>query len=262
MGGNGEGQISRADRCAPDQGGGAPGGGGAKSQGNSYQKYLNDPVDSGIGVAIDNVPHSVGKQKTRYQQHQGADGHGVGILDNADGTHGIGQQSHQKRGGDGTEKLIRFPVIEKLVDKAHQHTAEPGAKPVGQIRSEEDGESGRTQKAAQVLNCHRIVIPVGEDIVEPFLPLRRVWFSVADSTAQTAELLHRVQIIAVMADAAHPGNGLAVPGENADRQTVGNGKDFRLQAVSPQHSADAFLHAEGLRAAHGQLIAQVCSEVQ
>ena len=103
---------------------------------------------------------------------------------------------------------------------------------------------------------------MGEDIIEPFLRVRRVGFPVTDGTAQTAELFHGVQVIAVVTDTAHPGNGLAVPGENADRQTVGNGKDFRLQAVSPQHSADAFLHAEGLRAAHGQLIAQICGKVQ
>ena len=63
------------------------------------------------------------------------------------------------------------------------------------------------------------------------------------------------------ADAAHPGDGQALFGQHRDDEIVGNGKDLGIQSVGGQHPADAFLHPEGLRAAHGQLIAQIAGKV-
>ena len=50
------------DRCYPDGRGKLPGSSCAQRNGNGCQGDLNDPVDTGIGVTVDDVSHSIGEQ--------------------------------------------------------------------------------------------------------------------------------------------------------------------------------------------------------
>jgi hypothetical protein len=59
----------------------------------------------------------------------------------------------------------------------------------------------------------------------------------------------------VITDAAHPSHGFAFGGFDADGQAVWNGENLGLDAVSHQNPIHAFLYPEGLRTAHGQLVA-------
>ena len=71
----------------------------------------------------------------------------------------------------------------------------------------------------------------------------------ADAAAQGIELLHRIQIVAVEADALHDGQGLAVGGLKADGQAVGDGEYLTLDAVGKKNTPYGILHPKGLCAA-------------
>ena len=65
----------------------------------------------------------------------------------------------------------------------------------------------------------------------------------------------------MVADAAHPGDRRAVGQKHGDSQIIGDGKNLGVEAVGRQNPADAFLHPEGFRPAHGQLIAQITGKI-
>ena len=72
-----EAPLARADFTGntPERGGHIPGRGGTQGQRGGDQEDLDDSVDAGIGIAVNDVPHGVGKEQTGNQNHQGADDH-------------------------------------------------------------------------------------------------------------------------------------------------------------------------------------------
>jgi len=86
--------------------------------------------------------------------------------------------------------------------------------------------------------------------------------AVAVGTAEAAEFFHGIQIVAVVADPAHPADGLAVFRYDGDSQIIGNGENLGLNAVGGKAAADAFFHTEGFGSGHGQFIAQIGGHIQ
>ena len=80
--------------------------------------------------------------------------------------------------------------------------------------------------------------------------------------AQSIELLHRIQIVAVEADALHDGQGLAVGGLEADGQAVGDGEHLTLDAVGTKNTPYGILHPKGLCAADGETVSHLCSQIR
>ena len=250
------------NRCAPQPLGKRPCRGRPHRQSRRDQEHLNDPVDAGIGVAVDDVPHGVGEQQAGNEDHQSADGNGVWILCNAHSAEGIGQQRHQEGSGDGSEELVSVLRVQKPNYKSNQYPANTGAEAVQKIAAEQQPEAQCAQKIPQINDGNRIDKPLGAGDLHPplgFLRLRRL---TAIGATQAAEFFYRVQIVAVGSDAAHPGDGGAVLHHDGDDQVIGNGEHFRRDAVAAQHPADAFLHPERLRAAHGKLIAKIRGKIQ
>ena len=66
----------------------------------------------------------------------------------------------------------------------------------------------------------------------------------------------------MVADAAHTGNGFPFLIHDGDGQVIGNGKDLRMDTVGRHGTQDAFLHPEGFRTRHGQLIAKIHGQIQ
>ena len=62
-------------------------------------------------------------------------------------------------------------------------------------------------------------------------------------------------------DAPHEHQRLAVGCLQTDGYAVGDGEHLTLHAVGPQDAVDGVLHAEGLRAGHGQVIAHGGSQI-
>ena len=253
---------AQIDRNAPQSGGDAPGSAGAQGKGGSHQKHLNDPVHTGVGIAVDDIPHGVGEQQAGHQQHQSADGNGVGIRGNACGSEGIGQHGHQEGRGNGPEELVGFQTVQIFIHNTHQQTAKTSADAVHQGTAHKEAESAGTQQMGNILGGYGIAAAgftgLGQHFVGNFQ--RRLFGD--EAAAQGIEPLHSVHVVAGVADAAHPGDGSAILSADGDHDVIGNGKDVTVFVVGGQHSGDTFLHTESLGTAHGKFIAQVDGQVQ
>ena len=250
------------NRRAPQPIGKGPGRGRPHRQRRRDQEHLHDAVDTGIGIAIDDVPHGIGEQQAGDEDHQCTDGDGVGIFGDAQSAEGIGQQRHQKGSCDGSEKLVGVLGVQEPDHKPHQDPADTGAETIQKIAAEQQSEAQSAQKIPQVDDGNRIGSPLGTDDLQPPLGFLRLRPTAAIGAAQAAEFFHRVQVVAMGTDAAHPGDGGAILHHDGDDQIIGNGEHFRRNAIAAQHPADAFLHPEGLRTAHGKLIAKVGGKIQ
>ena len=127
----------------------APPQSGAQRNGCGNHENLGNPVNAGIGIPEDNVPHSVGKEKPRHQNHQCTDDDRIGVPANSHTSHEVGRNRHDKCGGDGAEEGIYIQLFAKAVNKTHQNTAETGAECIQHIAAEENGKAACSQKAAQ-----------------------------------------------------------------------------------------------------------------
>ena len=106
------------------------------------------------------------------------------------------------------------------------YAAHPGEKCIENAAAEEHGKAEGTEKGTQKVHGQFVMAACLADIIQPLGDLVRIGLAVANSTAQTGEPFHGIQIIAVIADAAHTGHGFAFRGFDTDRQTIGNCKYF------------------------------------
>ena len=231
---------------------------------NSFirENHLNDSVDAGIDITVNDVPHGVGEQQAGNQNHQGADGHCVTIGCDAGGAESVGQQRHQEGGGDGSEEGIGPKPFQLIADKSYQNAADTGADSIDPTAPKEQTESGCTQETTQIFRRLRIFGDPGTNHLQPLDTLGGIGLAVAVSTAEAAVFFHSVQVIAMDTDSPHPGQNGAVLGFDADDEVIGNGKHFGFHTVGGKYPADTFFHPEGFRAAHGQLVTKVGGHIK
>ena len=245
----------------PQTAGNAPGRGGSQGQGCGDEEHLDNAVDTGVGVPIDDVPHSVGKQQSRHQKHQSADGDGIRVLGDAHALQSIGQQCHEEGGGNGSEELVGLQLIQIPIHQADQQAAQTGAQTVPPGTAHKQAKAAGSQEIPQILGFHGIFPAAFPGGGEHFASLGQGRPLGHQGTAQSTEFFHPVHVVAVVADPAHPGQGGALIGANGDHNIVGDGKNIGIHAVGGQDPGDAFLHPEGLRTAHGQLVPQVDGQI-
>ena len=128
--------------------------------------------------------------------------------------------------------------------------------------AEEQAKTGRTQEGCKDLDGKRIADPHAADLIQPPKALLGIRPAVAQGAAEPAEFFHAVQIVSMISDPAHPGDGGTVLRADADHEIIGDREGLAVDAVAVQDPADALLYPEGLRAAHGQLIAQIHRQIQ
>ena len=97
----------------------------AQRDGEGRQKHLHDAHHAGVGVAVDDVPHGVGDQQSRHQDHQRADDGRVRVIQPPQPRRDVGGHRHQERGEDGAEEGIGLEAIQKAVHKADDHAHQP-----------------------------------------------------------------------------------------------------------------------------------------
>ena len=238
-----------------------PGTGGAQGNGGSQQKHLDNAVHTGIGVAVENVPHGVGEGQSRHQNHQGADVGGIGVGAEPGGVQTVGQQGHKEGRGQGIEERSRPAGTENGHDKPHQQSAKTGAQSIHKAAAEEQGKASAAQKISQSPDQGRIDFHRSQGVCQLPLSRPRVGTGFTDTAAEGTEAFQSVQVISVVADAPHSGDRRAVGQKHGDSQIIGDGKNLGVEAVGRQNPADAFLHPEGFRSAHGQLIAQITGKI-
>ena len=259
LGRDAPGDVRCTDRRTPQGACNTPGTGSSQGDGNGDEKNLNDPVDAGVCVAVDYIPHGVGKEQAGNQNHQCSDGRCIRVGGQSHSAQGVGQKAHGKGCGQCGKKRVGFHLIQDLGSQAHQQACAQGIHPGA---PEEQGEACSTQKISQIPDWKGIgsLSPTG--LLQPLDRFLGGRGAGAQMAAEIAEPLHTIQVIAVGADAAHPGHRAAVGVQGTDDQIVGNGKHFGIDTVGGKNAADALLHAEGLCTAHGKLIADVCRQVK
>ena len=98
--------------------------------------------------------------------------------------------------------------------------------------------------------------------MKPILCGDGVGFLSTNAAAEIAVFFHRVQVVAVITDAVHPGHGFAFGRFNADDETVGNGENLGFYSISGKNAVDAFFDAKGFCTAHGKLVTQIRYQIQ
>lgn len=133
------------------------------------------------------------------------------------------------------------------------------------VTAEEQAEARRAEKIPEIVHGRGENAAFRLRLPQPLLRRSRLRPFGADFPAQRVQPLHGLEIVPMEADALHDAQRLAVRGLETDDETVRNGKDLALDSVGQQQPPDAVLHAEGLRTAHGQLIAQprrqICQKI-
>ena len=120
------GQRCLTDGDAVDEISNIPRSGHAQCDCNGDQKHLHDAVDAGIGIAVDDITHCIGEQKTRHQQHERTDVDHVRTDARNERCAEIGQEGHREGGGNGFEKGIGIQMIQSVVGKTDDQTAQGG----------------------------------------------------------------------------------------------------------------------------------------
>ena len=228
----------------------------AQRDGEGRQKDLHDAHHAGVGVAVDDVPHGVGDQQSRHQDHQRADNGRVRVIQPPQPRRDVGGHRHQERGDDGTEKGVGLHPVHEPVDAADDQPHQPRPQAVPQRAAEHQCEAQSPQKAAQIGDGGAVHPALGHGLPQPLRSHLHLRLFPADAAAEGVQLLQRLQIVAVVADALQDGQGLAVGRLKADSQAVGDGEHLALHAIGAQDAADGVLHPEGLGPGQGQLAAQ------
>ena len=228
----------------------------AQCNGHRDQQNQHQPVQAGIGVAVHHIAHGVGEQQARHQDHQSADDGGIRVLDHAHAVDQVDEEGHAECGDNGAEKLRGAEFVHEFFHSHDDEAAQTGTQGVGEGAAEGEAESEGRQEKAHGLDEGGIAAPVVLHVLQPVQQLRGFRMAVADGPAQIAVHLHGVQIVAVGADAAHPGHGISGCGDDADGQAVGDGEGLGIVAVGFQYPLDGLLHTECLGAGHGQTVAQ------
>ena len=252
---------SSALRQSPQQGGGVSGSGGAQGHGAGNEQDLDAFVNAGAGVPVDHVPQGVGEYQARHQKHHGANDDGVAVLGDPRRVQAIGQPAHKKGGGQRAEHGLDLQPVQNAADEEDHHSAETGQEGIRQGAAEKGPEACRAQKVAQKPQARGIVGDGGQHLPEHLLGPFRLRPLGAEPPGQGIEPLHGVQVVAVKTDPPHPCDGLLLRGENTDDQVPRHRRHLRLQAIGLQDPPDRILHPVGLRAADGQMVAQVRGEV-
>ena len=248
--------LSQALGAAPEVRGEFQGRCRSQGDGHGDEQHQHQPVQAGVGVAVHHITHGVGEQQSRHQDHQRADDGGVGVLDHAHVVDQVGEEGHAEGGDDGPEELGGIEPVHENVHSQDDEAAKTGTQRIGEGAAEGEAEAEGRQEKAHSLDEPGIAVAVVLHILQPIHQLLRLRAAVADGPAQVRIHFNGIQIVAVGADAAHSGHGLAGFGDDADGQAVGDGECLGLVAVGFQHALDALLHPEGLRTGHGQPVAQ------
>ena len=231
-----------------------PRGSGAQRDGQRREHHLHQPEDAGVGIAVDDVPHGVGDGQARDQHHQRADDGGVRAVHQPQSRGDIGRKRHAAGGQQGTEKRVGLLLVHKAGNKADDKAHESRPQAVQQRAAEHQTEAQAHQNAAQIDHAGAVGTAGGQRLVKPCHGLVHLRTLRADAAAQGVELLHGLQIVAVEVDTFHEHQGLAVGRLQTDRDAVGDGEHLTLHTIGPQDAVDGVLHAERLRAGHGQMI--------
>ena len=218
-----------------DAGGQMPRGGGTQRDGQRGEDHLHHPDDAGVGVAVDDIPHGVGDEKSRPRRD-------------------IGRQRHTAGRQQGAEEGVGLLLVHKVGDEADDQAHRPRPQAVQQRAAEHQAEAQTHQHAAQIEHAGAVGAARLHGLLQPRHGLVHVGTLRADAAAQGVELFQRLQIVAVEADTLHDHQRLAVGRLQADGHAVGDGEHLALHAVGPQDAVDGVLHPEGLRAGHGQMV--------
>ena len=138
-------------------------------------------------------------------------------------------------------------------------------------------ETMRRVLAAYGIECETFAIPncvmvsLEADNGKPLMVMKRVGFHGndldavgrfgADAARERVELFHRLEVIAVKADALHHHQRLAVGRLEADHHAVGDGKGLAFNAVGTDDAAYRLFDAERLRPAERQMIADARGQI-
>ena len=163
--------------------------------------------------------------------------------------------NHQTRGEHGAEEGVCLAAVHKAGDKADNQTDQPRPQAVAQRSAEHDAKAHTGQNVADVVDARAVGAAVVQRLTQPAEGLVGRGLFRADAAAQGVELFELFEVVAVEADAPQHHQGLAVGGLQADGDAVGDGEHLALDAVGAENAVDGVLHAEGLRAGHGQVIA-------
>ena len=232
-----------------------PGSRRAQGDGEGDEDHLHDAEDAGVGVAVDDIPHGVGDEQPRHQQHQGADDGGVRPGQPPQSRRRVGRQGHQAGGQDGAEEGVCLPLVHKAGHDAGDEADEPRPQAVRQAAAEHQAKPQPHQHRPQIVEPCRVGPAGGQGLLQPGHGLIHLGLFRADAAAEGIELLHLLQVVAVEADAPHDHQRLAVGRLQAHGHAVGDGEHLALHAVGPQDAVDALLHPKGLRPGHGQMVA-------
>ena len=173
----------------------------------------------------------------------------------------IRRHSHCERRGDGAEKWVRLALVHLARDKADDQAQKAREQAVAQRAAKDGTKARRGAEIAQVINRHRVVPPPLERFVEPLRGDARVRRFGTDAARERVELFHRLQVIAVEADALHYHQGLAIGSLEADHHAVGDGKGLALDAVGADDAAHRLFDAKRLRPAERQMIADARGQI-
>ena len=157
---------------------------------------------------------------------------------------------------------VHLQPVQKPVDKADDQPQQSRPQAVPQGAAKDKAIAKGPQIVAQIVYRQGVPPAGGLCLLQPlhrYLHLRGL---PADAAAQGIELLHRIQIVAVEADALHDGQGLAVGGLKADGQAVGDGEYLTLDAVGTKNTPYGILHPKGLCAADGETVSHLCSQIR
>lgn len=150
----------------------------------------------------------------------------------------------------------------KSCGEAHHASQDAGPDRIQPGASEKQGKAESTQKTARHFHEGAVASPVLLKLPEPVPGQFRIGFAVADGPAHGAELIHRIQVVAMLANPAHQGHGFSLRRFDADGEIVGNGKNLGLQVVGLKNPDDAFFNPVGFGSGHGQLVAQFHRKIQ
>ena len=169
---------------------------------------------------------------------------------------------HEERGGDRAEKGVRLQPVHVPRHEADNKSHRPGPQPVARRSAEDGAEARRREKAAEVIDRRAVAAAGSRRLPEPARRLWNVRRFGADAAAERVEALHRVEIVSVEAHAAHDHQGLSARALKTEHHTVRDDKRLTLHTVGAEHALHRFFYAEGLRAADGKLIADLCRQIR
>ena len=149
-------------------------------------------------------------------------------------------------------------MAEQFIAQADGDAAETAAKSVPQISAEEDGKGRRGHIVGQQHDTQGVMPGGGGDVVQPLPGLLQRGDLPAQPPAQVVVPGQQIHVVAVAGHPADLGQGLALRGEDADVDTVGDDEGFHpVDAVGKHKPFHGILHPVDLRPADQKAIAQV-----